>query len=649
MRPCADSWSRPRITSNEPSAGSSERSCHGIAQGGRLAEHILQAAGQGRPRPLAEAALADDRAAQRTLADELAPRPRVLSLAPNRTTIGTLCPPLDHGPAAAEDDSGPKGPRRSMTMRKPPTLFVAAILIVLGVIGLGVVELARPAGAADPSSLDGLASLSGTVQAPKPFKAAQVHIMNADKQVLFMVYTSAGRYRAPNLFPGKYEVTVRKAGFGADTQTITLAAGAKATLDFSLREQAGPGVRQGEFGFTSGAGTDVKLLSYDELYPRESGRVLLEKNCMYCHGKNFFPSKQYHETQWNAFIDLMTGATASERGAMVPPGALSKAMYVEYYLPLDPKLDAGNKQRRTQQPHFDQQGNVWYTDRSIPNRIGRVDPRTGEFKDWVMPDPKADPHGLTVDARGHVWFAETAGFHLGELDPATGSIVRHPMDSSGRSKGRGHSPVVDSKQNVWFTVIQGDMIGKWDRQTGKSTVWKVPTQGAAPYGIDLDKDDNVWFAEFRRCKIGKFDPRTEKFTEYVVPSQPCTIRRLGVDSRGMVWYGDFSNGKLGRIDPARGQIAQYDIPMPFSEPYDVWADREDAIWISDGGQGGALIRFDQRAKKFTYYPTPQITDQPKLAITRDGAIWYTPRSSLKAAVGVLYPDVYKINTLDASY
>jgi len=27
-----------------------------------------------------------------------------------------------------------------------------------------------------------------------------------------------------------------------------------------------------------------------------------------------------------------------------------------------------------------------------------VDPRTGEFN-WVMPDPKADPHGLTVDAK----------------------------------------------------------------------------------------------------------------------------------------------------------------------------------------------------------------------------------------------------------
>ena len=543
-----------------------------------------------------------------------------------------------------------------------------------------------PSRAADGDGLPGTAALSGTVQAPRAFKAAQVHLTNTDKNVLFMVYTSNGRYRAVNLFPGTYEVTVRARGLEAAPQKITLAAGARETLNLTLRESAAQGVRQGEFGFTTQRPGEVTLVSYDELYPKEPGRPLLEKQCMYCHGKSFFPSKQYHETQWNHFIDQMLDG-GGMRGALIPPGTLSaqdrativaylgkhfgpgspkrglkadtdfpvdeavlgKAMYVEYYLPLDAKIDAGNKQRRTQEPHFDPDGNVWYTDRSVPNRIGRVDPRTAEFRDFMMPDPKADPHGLTVDRNGHVFWAETAGFSLGRLDPKTGSMTRYPMDSTGRSKGRGHTPVVDSKDNVWFTVIVGDMIGKWDRQTGKSTVWKVPTQGAAPYGVTLDKDENVWFAEFRRCKIGKFDPRTEKFTEYAALTQPCTIRRLGADSTGMIWYGGFNNGKLGRIDPTTGKIVEWDVPMAFSEPYDVWPDREDKIWISDGGQGGALIRFDPKTEKFTYYPTPQITDQPKLAITREGAIWYTPRSSSKAAAGVLYPDVSKITTLGAYY
>jgi len=89
--------------------------------------------------------------------------------------------------------------------------------------------------------------------------------------------------------------------------------------------------------------------------------------------------------------------------------------------------------------------------------------------------------------------------------------------------------------------------------------------------------------------------------------------------------------------------------VPFAEPYDVWPDRDDKIWISDGGQGGTLIRFDPQAETFTYFPTPQRTDQPKLAITRDGAVWYTPRSSSKAAAGVLYPDVGKMTTPAAYY
>ena len=572
-------------------------------------------------------------------------------------------------------------------MRTSSTLQrLAALVAVVGLTMLGGTTAIPPADAQDAGPIAGTAAVSGAVEAPKPFKAAQVHFMNVDNNVQFMVYTSGGRYRAINLFPGRYEVTVRKPGFGTETKSLTLGAGAKETLNFSLREEAAKPVQQGNFGFTPQI-PGTTLVSYDELYPAGPGRDLVEKTCLYCHGTNFLPARQFHETQWTHFVDLMLSPT-SPRGAMIPAGTLSpkdretviaylaknygptsvkralkvdadfpldeavlaKAMYIEYYLPLDPQIDASNKQRRTQEPHFDLAGNVWYTDRSIPNRIGRVDPRTGEFKDFMMPDPKGDPHGLTVDKAGHVFWAETLGFHLGRLDPKTGSMIRYPMDSTGQSKGaRGHTPIIDSKENVWFTVIGGDMLGKWDRKTEKATVWKVPTQGAAPYGISLDKDENVWFAEFRRGKIAKFDPKTETFTEYPALTQPTTIRRLGVDSTGTVWYGGFSTGKLGKLDPKSGKIVEYNIPMPFSEPYDVWPDRNDRIWISDAGQGGALISFDPKTEKFTYYPTPQVTDQPKLAITRDGAVWYTPRSSSKAAAGVLYPDTGRMTTFGAYY
>ena len=240
------------------------------------------------------------------------------------------------------------------------------------------------AASASAAPLPGTASLTGAVQAPKPFQGAQVQMLNVDRNILFMVYTSGGRYQAVHLLPGRYEVTVRTTGLAGDPQTIVLEAGAARTLDFALREQAAEPVRQGEFGFTTRAASEVKLVSYDELYPREPGREVLEKQCMYCHGKNFFPNKQYPEVTWNAFIDVMVNG-GRDRRAMVPAGtlgaqdratllayltkqygpasvrrglrmdaefpvdeaALGKAMYVEYYLPLDKQIDAGNKQRRT--------------------------------------------------------------------------------------------------------------------------------------------------------------------------------------------------------------------------------------------------------------------------------------------------------------
>ncbi len=73
-------------------------------------------------------------------------------------------------------------------------------------------------------SLAGLGSISGTVKAPKEFKAAKVYMKNVDKNVVYMVFTEGGRYQAVDLFPGNYEVRVTKNGFsGGDVQKITIA------------------------------------------------------------------------------------------------------------------------------------------------------------------------------------------------------------------------------------------------------------------------------------------------------------------------------------------------------------------------------------------------------------------------------------------
>jgi virginiamycin B lyase len=543
------------------------------------------------------------------------------------------------------------------------------------------------------STIPGTGAVAGSVTAAKPFVAAQIYLRNAEKGVTFMVYTSHGKYRAINLYPGDYEVAVARRGFVSDPQKISIAPGTTTTADFTLREVDwtprpginGPSTVVAYPGRATITDKDVEFYTdYDKVYPPGPGRQVLERVCMSCHGVNFYALKTMDRDAWDAMINIMS-RRSNGMDTSVPPGkmspkerallldylavnmgpdarkralaiegdmpldeeALGKAMYVEYEMP-----KAGDGRPIGQNPYFDHDGNVWMTDRGTPNGIVRLDPRTVKWERYTIPE-RAIPHGITVDSKGIVWWGETVGFKFGRLDPATGKMDRYPIDARGNLKGRGHDPIVDAEDNIWLTVIVGNRLAKYDAKSGKISLYEPPTPNSFPYGADKDNAGNIWISQFTQCRMAKFDPKEEVFTEYPVltayEDQFCLIRRGSVDKNGMVWYGVFSHGRIGKLDPATGKMVEYKMPVAFAEPYDIWPDADNSLWIADGAMGGALIKFDQRTEKFTFYPAVQRGDIPKIEITRDGAIWYNPRSALKGAVGVLYPDVSRMTSFEARY
>jgi virginiamycin B lyase len=552
------------------------------------------------------------------------------------------------------------------------------------------------AGVAAESTIAGTGAVSGTVTASKSFTAAQVYLRHAAKPVTFMVYTSGGKYQAINVLPGDYEVTVARRGFASDPQKITVKPGATVNADFVLKDADatpkaginGPSTIVGYPGRATITDKDVEFFTdYDKVYPPAAGRAVLERVCMSCHGVNFFAVRQLDRAGWDAAINMMS-KRVDGRDTSVPPGkmspkdrqllldylatnlasggkkralaidadmpldeaALAKAMYIEYDMPT---VNVPNARPIGQNPYFDNDGNVWMTDRGTPNGIVKLDPRTVTFENYLLPE-RGIPHGITVDSKGIVWWGETVGFKFGRLDPKTGKMDRYPIDPRGYLKGRGHDPIVDADDNVWLTVINGNRLAKLDAKSGKISLYEPPTPGSYPYGADKDKAGNIWMSQFTQCRMAKFDPKEEVFTEYPAltayeEDQFCLIRRGSVDKNGMVWYGVFSNGKIGKLDPATGKMVEYKMPVAFAEPYDIWPDNDNNMWIADGAMGGAIIKFDPKTEKFTFYPAVQRGDLPKIEITREGAIWYNPRSALKGAVGVLYPDMSKMTTFEARY
>jgi streptogramin lyase len=156
--------------------------------------------------------------------------------------------------------------------------------------------------------------------------------------------------------------------------------------------------------------------------------------------------------------------------------------------------------------------------------------------------------------------------------------------------------------------------------------------------------------------IAKFDTSNYQWTIFTPPTHPGQTRRLSVDPQNNIWWGIYSAGKragkLAKLDQTTGKITEITIPRQDTQPYDVQPDAEGNIWAADGGGSVASIwKYNPRTKAFTLYPKPQgSADSPKIQVTRDGAVWFSPRGSRRApAISVLYPDMDKVTNMGAYY
>ena len=594
-------------------------------------------------------------------------------------------------------------------------LAVAVVTLMVGSL-LGTTGV-RPAGAqsaAPGTPISGLAKVSGTVQAPAPFTAARVYLRNVDRQILYMVYTAGGRYRAVALFPGNYEVGVSADGLESDLQPLTLEAGDTLSLDFSLQPTSSP--REDLHPYARQA----KVLSYDEIHPPGPGRDVLERTCMVCHGEDFASSRPATRDVWEGRINYMQGRALWDRAPRryaeglltfrntaarfsledreilldylaehfgpraerrVPridedmpldEDTLGRAMYIEYYFTTDPPGELShapeyNSQRRGQDIRFDAQGNVWGNDRNYPHRLVKLDPRTGEQKEWIYPDPENGSHEVLIDPTGIVWLPEHSGRkpsapkRLLGFNPETEAfdhIIPMDPDDVVRSDVKWlQSLAMDSKMNIYIGWLMGGAMSKYERATGAVKVYPLPVINGAPYGVVADSQDHIILADYGTGNLYRFDPENESWTTFTPPTYPAQVRRPNVDSEDNIWYPIYAQGPrtdrfgiLGKLDQRTGKFTEWVVPRQQARPYDVAEDPAGRIWSADaGGRYAALWRFDTEDETFTIYPKPQPeADSPKIQVTRDGAIWYSPRGSADApGMAVLYPDMDQITAVES--
>lgn len=538
-------------------------------------------------------------------------------------------------------------------------------------------------------------SIAGQVTADRgDVVAFRVKARETANRVSYTVYTVDGRYQIFNLPPGTYEVAVIEEGFESSSATVEVSAGQRATTDLTLTATGGL-VEQGagargataQRNYGGGAADDraAELVDFDTLYPPHPARDVMLRACFGCHGPAGFHRRgRKNEAGWRTAVDRMfdPNGRVADMAAGVPqvtydlvspdekesiiqyltanfgPGstqrdleldplvrdeaALAEAVYIQYELNRAPRRELSNGITPRGSIHsvfasLADPGVIWVSGNGS-NAILEVDTNELDFsrrttEHWIEnpEDINVTPHGI-IEYRGKVYWVELTGDHLGELDPATGEMTRYQMPTTGAGP---HSMWVDSRGNFWYTYFaSAGKIARFSLATKEFTEWE-PLAGFSGYGILVDRQDRVWAVGLHTPAIFMYNQETSEWRSYPMANP---ARRPAIDSRGKVWAAHYFGNAITRIDPVNGEVTEYELPLKDGNPYDLWPDEEDNLWVENAIYN-SLVRFDQDSEQFTYYPFPELSAHtPKLDRDQAGTLWFTLRNQAGPGIAAFKPN-----------
>ncbi len=363
--------------------------------------------------------------------------------------------------------------------------------------------------------------------------------------------------------------------------------------------------------------------------PEGPGKMIVGELCGGCHAIERLGAG-YTPEGWHTVMRMMLNF-----GAPIPPDQVNTvrdyliasfperprppAVLVDGPVKADIRLwPAVTPGSRPHDPLATRDGALWYTGQ-LNNTMGRVDPATGQSREFRMKSPQTAPHGLVEDRAGNIWFTGNFLGLIGRLDPRTGEVTEYPLpDPAVRDP---HSLVFDQQGILWFTSQVGNRVGRLDPKTGEIRLVQPPTAASRPYGIQVDSKGVPWFVQFGTNKVGRIDPRTLAITEYVLPNPAARPRRLAIGPDDVIWYTDFARGYLGRLDPASGVVTEWLSPSGAkSAPYGI-VFTKGALWYSESvAKPNTLVRFDPATARFQSWAIPGGGDIVRnMDVATDGA------------------------------
>ena len=272
---------------------------------------------------------------------------------------------------------------------------------------------------------------------------------------------------------------------------------------------------------------------------------------------------------------------------------------------------------RPHDPMAAHDGSIWYTGQTA-NKLGRLDPATGQIREYTLKTPYSGPHGLAEDKAGNIWFTANHASYVGRLDPKTGNVTEYRMPDPAAKDP--HTLAIAQNGMVWFTLQQANMLGRIDPASGEVKLVTAPTPKSRPYGLLINGKGIPVYVAFGSNRIATVDPDTMAIHEHTLPAAGARPRRLALEGDDVVWYSDYARGFLGRLDLRTNEHKEWQSPSgPKSAPYGIVL-TQGALWYNESGaKPNTIVRFDPKTEKFQSWAIPGGGDIVRnMAVTRDG-------------------------------
>jgi virginiamycin B lyase len=364
--------------------------------------------------------------------------------------------------------------------------------------------------------------------------------------------------------------------------------------------------------------------------PAGAGRETVAAACGGCHEVNRVRAG-YTPDGWRSVIQMMKNVDApvpKDQWETVteyliknfpekprPPAAVIKGT-VQASIKEWPVPTPGS---RPHDPRVARDGSIWWTGQ-LANKLGRLDPKTGEMKEYPLKTPRTGPHGLAEDQDGNIWFTGNSSGLIGKLDPKTGNVTEYKMPDPAVKDP--HTLNFDQNGVLWFTAQVANKIGRLDPKSGEIKLVTSPTPNSRPYGLMINSKGIPIFVEFGANKVATIDPKTMEIKEFPLPDTAARPRRLALASDDIVYYSDFARGFLGRLDLSTGQVKEWQSPSgPNSQPYGIAFTKGEVWYNESNAKPNTIVRFDPKTEKFQTWSIPGGGDIVRnVDVTRDGNV-----------------------------